>query len=144
MAISLGTAVVSLSTVLVSIGVALFVALALDPLVRWLERHGMSRGLSIAVVFAAFALVIAGVLAIVVPIAVVQITQFAAAVPGYITDLQNTDWFKNLVAASGQSDFLPTSSARRGPGCRTRRTCWRSAAARFRSVPGSSTRSPEP
>lgn len=103
-AISLAGAMVSLSTVLVSIGVALFIALALDPLVRWLERHGMSRGLSIAVVFAAFALIISGVLAVVVPLAVVQITQFAAAVPGYITDLQNAEWFKSLVAASGQSD----------------------------------------
>jgi predicted PurR-regulated permease PerM len=104
-ALSLASAMLSLSTVLVSIGVAIFVALALDPLVRWLERHKMSRGLSISVVFAGFALVIGGVLAVIVPTAVVQITQFAAAVPGYITDLQNSDWFKALVSASGQSDF---------------------------------------
>ena len=43
-ALSLAGAISSLSTVLVSIGVALFVALALDPLVRWLETHGMGRG----------------------------------------------------------------------------------------------------
>jgi len=103
-ALSLAGAISSLSTVLVSIGVALFVALALDPLVRWLEGHGMGRGLSIAVVFAAFALIIGGVLALVVPTAVVQITQFARAVPGYITDIQNADWFKNLVALTGSSD----------------------------------------
>jgi len=103
-AVSLAGAIASLSAILVSIGVALFVALALDPLVRWLETHGMGRGLSIAVVFAAFALIIGGVLALVVPTAVVQITQFARAVPGYITDLQNSDAFKNLVALTGSSD----------------------------------------
>ncbi len=104
MAISLASALVSLSTVMVSIGVALFIALALDPLVRWLERHKMSRGLSIAVVFAAFALILGGVIALVVPTAVVQITQFARAVPGYITGIQSAEWFNNLVAATGQSD----------------------------------------
>ncbi|HEY3337878.1 MAG TPA: AI-2E family transporter [Propionicimonas sp.] len=105
-ALSLAGAISSLSTVLVSIGVALFVALALDPLVRWLENHGMGRGLSIGVVFAAFAIIIGGVLALVVPTAVVQITAFAKAVPGYITDIQNADWFKNLVALSGSSDMF--------------------------------------
>lgn len=103
-AYSLANAMVSLSTVLISVGVALFVSLALDPLVRWLESHGMSRGLSITVVFAGFAVVFSGILAVVVPTAVVQITQFAQAVPGYITNLQNTEWFQNLVAATGQSD----------------------------------------
>ncbi|HEY3407242.1 MAG TPA: AI-2E family transporter [Propionicimonas sp.] len=105
-ALSLAGAISSLSTVLVSIGVALFVALALDPLVRWLETHGMGRGLSIGVVFAGFAVILGGVLALVVPTAVVQITAFAKAVPGYISDMQNADWFKNLVALSGSSDMF--------------------------------------
>ncbi|HEY3545151.1 MAG TPA: AI-2E family transporter [Propionicimonas sp.] len=105
-ALSLAGALSSLSTVLVSIGVALFVALALDPLVRWLEGHGMGRGISIGVVFAGFAVILGGVLALVVPTAVVQITAFAKAVPGYISDMQNADWFKNLVALSGSSDMF--------------------------------------
>jgi predicted PurR-regulated permease PerM len=107
-ALSLAGAVASLSTVLVSIGAALFIALALDPLVRWLERHGMSRGLSIAVVFVAFAIILGGMLALVLPTAVVQITQFAGAVPGYISNIQNAEWFTNLVAATGQSDIYQT------------------------------------
>lgn len=102
---SLAGAMASLSTVLVSVGAALFIAMALDPMVRWLEGHGMSRGLSIAVVFVGFALAFGAVIALIVPTAVVQISQFASAVPGYISDLQNAAWFKNLVAASGQSDI---------------------------------------
>ena len=105
-ALSLAGAISSLSTVLVSIGVALFVAMALDPLVRWLENHGMGRGISIGVVFAGFAIILGGVLALVLPTAVVQITAFARAVPGYITDLQNAGWFKSLVALSGSSDVF--------------------------------------
>jgi len=104
-AMALAGAISELSTVLVSVGVALFVALALDPLVRWLEGHGMRRGPSIAVVFVAFALIIGGVLAVVVPTAIIQISQLAGAVPGYITDLQNADLFKNLVAFTGSSDI---------------------------------------
>lgn len=103
-AFSLAGAMASLSTVLVSIGAALFIALALDPLVRWLEGHRMGRGASIAVVFVGFALIFGGVIALVVPTAAVQITQFAAAVPGYISNLQNTDFYAWLVATTGQGD----------------------------------------
>jgi predicted PurR-regulated permease PerM len=105
-ALSLAGAISSLSTVLVSVGVALFVALALDPLVRWLEGHGMGRGVAIGVVFAGFALILGGVVALVLPTAVVQITAFAQAVPGYIATMQEAEWFKSLVALSGSSDMF--------------------------------------
>jgi len=104
-ALALGTSVSSLSTVLVSIGVALFVALALDPLVRWLEAHGLSRGLSIAVVFAGFFLVVAGLLALVLPVAITQVGQFASSVPDYLTTLRQSDWFTDLTDATGQGSF---------------------------------------
>ena len=107
-ALSLASAVISLSTVMVSIGVALFIALALDPLVRWLERHKMSRGLSIATVMVAFVLVFGGLIALVLPTAIVQVTQFALAVPGYISDLQNSDWFLSFTAMTGQADLYAT------------------------------------
>ena len=104
-AMSLAGAMASLSTVLVSVGVALFIALALDPLVRWLERHRLSRGLSIAVVFIAFAGVFAVVIALIVPVAVVQVSEFATAVPGYITGLKDAAWYQALVTATGQGDM---------------------------------------
>jgi predicted PurR-regulated permease PerM len=101
-AFSLSGALSSLSTVLVWIGAALFIALALDPMVRWLERHRMSRGMSIAVVFFGFAVAFGGLLALVIPQAIVQIGEFAKAVPGYVTSLQNAEWFKSAIAATGQ------------------------------------------
>lgn len=97
----IGQALVSLSTVLVYLGVALFLSLALDPLVGWLEAHRMSRGLSIAVVFVGFALIFTGLLALVVPTVVEQVAGFAQAVPTWIADLQNSPWFVNLMAGLG-------------------------------------------
>ncbi len=107
-ALTLASAVSSLSTVMVSIGVALFIALALDPLVRWLERHRMSRGLSITIVFVGFAVIFGGLIALVLPTAIVQVTEFALAVPGYITGIQNSEWFANLAAMTGQADLYDT------------------------------------
>lgn len=107
-AILLGGAISSLSTVWVSIGAAVFIALALDPMVKWLEGHHLSRGLSIGIVFGGFALAFAGLLALVLPTAVTQISQFASAVPGYITGIQQAEWFQKLVAASGQADLVST------------------------------------
>jgi predicted PurR-regulated permease PerM len=107
-AIALGGALTSLSTVLVWFAIALFVALALDPVVSWLEGRGLRRGVAIALVFVGFAVVFAGLIALVVPVAVVQITQFASAVPGYISDVQNADWFKAVTAATGQGSWYQT------------------------------------
>lgn len=104
-ALAIGGAVSSLSSVLMWMAIALFIALALDPVVRWLERHHLRRGLSIAVVFVVFALVLAGLVALVVPTAVSQISEFATSVPGYITDLQNAPWFQEFLSATGQSDW---------------------------------------
>ena len=107
-AISLGGALASLSTILVWIGVALFIALALDPIVHWLESHKISRALSIVIVFVGFAVALGGLLAWIIPSAVTQITEFAAAVPGYITNLQQSEWFTSLVATTGQSNLAQT------------------------------------
>lgn len=99
--LGLGSAAASLSSVWVYIGVALFLAMALDPLVGWLEGKGMSRVLSITVVFVGFAVVFGGLLAIAIPMAVGQVVGFAQAIPGWITGLQDSEWFTSLLAATG-------------------------------------------
>src|SRR5690606_22877133 len=47
-----GVAVASLSTVLIYIALALFIALGLDPAVRMLERRGLSRPVAILIAIA--------------------------------------------------------------------------------------------
>ena len=100
-ALALGSMAASLSTIWIYIGVALFLAMALDPLVGWLQKRGMSRGLSITVVFVGFAVIFGGLLAIVIPMAISQIVVFAQSVPGWITSVQQAEWFQNVLAATG-------------------------------------------
>jgi len=99
--IGLGFAAVSLSHVWVYIGVSLFVAMALNPIIDWLQRKGMSKTVAMAVVFLVLTVIAATVVAIVLPLLVNQVAQLAAAVPGWIEDLENAEWYQSLVAVSG-------------------------------------------
>jgi predicted PurR-regulated permease PerM len=68
--------------------VALFLAMALNPAVEWVQRHGVRRrGLAVAIVVAAALLVAVGIGALFIPTLVSEIHDFANAVPGYVDDL---------------------------------------------------------
>ena len=73
-----------LSNIIFMIFVSLFVAVAIEPPVHYLEKRGWRRGLATGVVFlVAFALLIVFLVAL-VPLFVEQINQFVEAVPGYV------------------------------------------------------------
>lgn len=95
-AILVGSMVGELSTIIMYVVAALFVALGLDPVVRWLERKGLKRPLGIAVVFASFVLVLAGLLAIVIPMIANQITQLVKSAPTLVSDITKQNWFSDL------------------------------------------------
>lgn len=101
-AFALGGAVSSLSTVLLSIGIALFIAMALEPAVSWLERDRLSRPWAIAAVFLTFALLTVAVLAILIPVTALQVSKFAAGFPDYLASIQGSGWFRTLAEWSGQ------------------------------------------
>jgi predicted PurR-regulated permease PerM len=68
--------------------IALFLALALNPAVEWLQRHGIPRrGLAAGVVFVFALVVIGGLAALFIPTLVDQVNSFANKVPDYINDL---------------------------------------------------------
>jgi predicted PurR-regulated permease PerM len=68
--------------------VALFLAMALNPAVEWLQRRWVRRrGAAVAIVFLLALLVIVGIAATFVPTLVREVNDFANAVPGYIDDL---------------------------------------------------------
>jgi predicted PurR-regulated permease PerM len=68
--------------------IALFLALALNPAVEWLQRHGVARrGAASAVVFVLALVVIGGLAALFVPTLVDQVNSFANKVPDYVDDL---------------------------------------------------------
>jgi predicted PurR-regulated permease PerM len=92
-AVVLGLAVSNLSTVIIYVVFAMFAALGLDPVVRFLERHKVSRAWSIVIVFTAFAVIIVGVLWLIIPVVVQQITQFVRDIPSIIADFQASAFY---------------------------------------------------
>ncbi|MGA7147501.1 MAG: AI-2E family transporter [Microbacterium sp.] len=95
-ALILASALGSISTILVYIVLAMFLAVGLDPIVRRLERRGMKRGAAIAIVFGGFILLFAAFLIWVLPPVLAQIGEFIAAVPETIAGIPDTEWFAAL------------------------------------------------
>ncbi|WP_323508144.1 AI-2E family transporter [Cryobacterium sp. 10C2] len=92
-AVVLGVALASLSTILISIGAALFIALGLDPVVRLLIGRGLRRPLAIGLVFVTLTVIAVLLVLLVVPVVVRQVVTFAQLAPGYLVGLEHQDWF---------------------------------------------------
>lgn len=106
-AMVVGAMIGELSTILMYVVGAIFIALALDPVVRWLERKGVKRPVGIAIVFITFLLLVAGILAVVIPMITSQVIQLVRTAPSYFTDVANQPWFKSLDEQFGQYiDFM--------------------------------------
>ena len=75
-------------SILIWIGVAIFLALALNPAVDWLMERGVRRrGLAVAIAFVGTILLIAALAATVVPTIITQVNEFIDAVPDYVEEL---------------------------------------------------------
>ncbi len=101
-ALLIGGVVGQLTTVLVYIGLALFLALGLDPIVSLLERK-LSRGLSVAIVVVVVLLAFAGIVLAIVPLVVNQVAHLIDTMPQIIKDTTNSDWYKSLTNQYGDS-----------------------------------------
>jgi predicted PurR-regulated permease PerM len=74
--------------VLVWIVISMFLALAINPLVEWLQRRGLRRrGIATTVAFLLVLLGVAAVGALFIPTLVDNVNKFVDAVPGYVDDL---------------------------------------------------------
>ncbi len=76
-------------TVLIVVGLALFISVGLDPVVSWLTRRGWPRWAAVVVVLLAVAAVVGLFLVAAIPPLTSQTTALADKVPAYIKDLQN-------------------------------------------------------
>ncbi|SFR86555.1 Predicted PurR-regulated permease PerM [Microbacterium sp. cf046] len=94
--IVLGSAIASITTILIYIILALFVSLGLDPLVRMLERRGLKRGTGILIVFGVFALLIAGFFIFILPPIISQIAEFIRNFPEALVSAKESSWFLAL------------------------------------------------
>lgn len=114
-AAALGVAAVWVSTmalwavrdVIVLVMVALFVAVSLDPATRWLVRHRVRRPYAVAVIFLIALLMVTGVVALVGPPLVQQITDLSDDLPGYLSELdEQSETFRQLSDRYGLSNHL--------------------------------------
>jgi predicted PurR-regulated permease PerM len=76
-------------SVLVLIGLALFIAAGLDPAVNWLTRRRLPRWCAVIVILLIVAGVVAGFLAAAVPPLTAQITALVHELPHYVTTLKD-------------------------------------------------------
>jgi predicted PurR-regulated permease PerM len=103
--IAIGGAIGELSTVLIYVGVALFLALGLDPLVSWLEQK-LPRWLAILVVFIGVIGVFAGLLVTVIPVIVDQVSNLVTNFPEIADRVVKSDFVKTMEQQlSGVVDF---------------------------------------
>ena len=80
--------ILSARSVLVYLLIAIFLALAINPLVGWLMRRGVrSRGLSAGLACLLVVIAIAGIGFAFIPTLVDNVNNFADAAPGYVQDL---------------------------------------------------------
>jgi predicted PurR-regulated permease PerM len=76
-------------SVLILIGLALFIAAGLDPVVGWLTRHRMPRWAAVIAVIGCSIGVMAAFVAAAVPPLTTETTALAHQIPHYLDDLQN-------------------------------------------------------
>jgi predicted PurR-regulated permease PerM len=92
----IGSGIASITTIIIYIILALFVALALDPIVRALERRGVKRGAGIGIVFGAFALLAVLFFVFVLPPILSQVGAFVRNLPEAIAGVVDSSWFSAL------------------------------------------------
>ncbi|HEV7185813.1 MAG TPA: AI-2E family transporter [Leifsonia sp.] len=95
-----GLLVLNLRTVVFSIFMAAFITVGLDPLLRWLQRRGMSRGSALIAVIALITALLVLVLWIVIPVVVTQVSDLIAYLPTKISELRSAGWFDGTNKAS--------------------------------------------
>lgn len=81
--------IIKAGSVLVLIGLGLFVAAGLDPVVSWLTRHHVPRWAAVIIVIAGVLGIIALFLALAIPRLAAEATALAHQLPHYLHSLQN-------------------------------------------------------
>lgn len=87
--------------------VALFIAVSLDPAVRWLVRHRVKRPFAVTLIIVLALGVVAAVLALLLPPLINEGSQISKDLPGYVSDLdQRSRTFRELSVRYGIDEQL--------------------------------------
>jgi predicted PurR-regulated permease PerM len=85
---------------------ALFIALGLDPVVRWLEGRKIPRPAGILVSVSVLMLAVVGFFATLIPTIVEQVTEVVQQAPVWVRDFINSDFFRTLDNQFGVRDRI--------------------------------------
>ncbi len=88
--------ITNVGQLLVWIGAALFIALGLDPIVRWLENRNVPRPAGITLALVMLVGIIVGFFAVLIPTIVSQTTQLVERAPGYAREFLASDFFQTV------------------------------------------------
>ncbi|KAA9106331.1 AI-2E family transporter [Microbacterium rhizomatis] len=107
-AILLGIAITNIATVIIYIALAMFAALGLDPVIKMLGRHHVSRTWSIVIIFFILFVLGGGLLVLVIPTFITQVGQFFTSIPSTVTNFQTTDFYHWLegIFGTGLTDLV--------------------------------------
>jgi len=94
-AIAIGGAIGSLATIITYVGAALFLALGVDPLVSWLEKHGWKRPVAILVVLVGILGIVAGFVLAIIPVIADQVSNLIERGPDLFDELINQRALEN-------------------------------------------------
>jgi predicted PurR-regulated permease PerM len=75
---------------------ALFIALGLDPVVRWLEGRKLPRPVGILVAVSVLVSAVAGFIAVLIPTIATQVTEIVEQAPIWVRDFLNSDFFRSV------------------------------------------------
>jgi predicted PurR-regulated permease PerM len=102
-----------LTTTITLVVVAFFLPLALNPLVEWLTRQSVARGLAVAVVFMGVVVVFALLGLLVVPPVVTQGSDLLQKAPDWIDQVLNSDFVRRLDREYDVVDRIQSEATKR-------------------------------
>lgn len=79
--------------------VGIIIAWLFDPIVRWLKRKGIKRGIGSAIVYFCFIAVLALIIGTIIPMLSDQINDFAKTIPQLFNTIK--DWIENIFSSIG-------------------------------------------
>jgi predicted PurR-regulated permease PerM len=95
-AILIGNALVAIATIITYVSAAIFITLGLDPVVSFLEKRKVPRGVAILIVVLAIFGALGGLIAMLIPTIVEQGTTLFTSAPEILNNFAQIPWVANL------------------------------------------------
>ena len=101
LALLLASVITTLQEIVLAVFIAAFISLGLDPALRFFQRRGLNRSMSILIVILLAVAVVIGVIWIVIPPVIAQAIALIQNFPAETLDITKSAWFVSLDQATG-------------------------------------------